>query len=160
MTFVMGLFAGGYLYLVGFSTLIKFDAVPEVQEMSVVEMEIVSEVYGGCRNNCPLFRLDNKGSYRYLYTPEAGAAQIVREGSLPLSLQRELRSALSISQLTNQSKLITPIACNSYVDGIDVKYEITIDGKEFVLNSCGTAVEGGGALWSALAKIWNYFETN
>ena len=53
---------------------------------------------------------------------------------------------------------IEPAICNSYTDGIDVVYEITLDGKEYTLDSCGTAVEASSRLWEVLSSIWTYFE--
>ena len=159
ITLVMGIFAGFYLYIVGFSPLFYFDTTPDQEEIAA--LTIVGEAYGGCQmsGTCPTFRVANDGSYRYLYTPGVGESQIVREGRLPFALQRELRQAVVPARLASQALPVVPATCNSYVDGIDVRYTVTLAGDTYELDSCGTAVVVSEYPWAALAKIWNHFET-
>lgn len=156
ITFVVGVFVGGYLYTTSFAGFVARLETPDVEKVS--EFTIVGEVYGGCREACPSFQVINDGSYRYLYTPYAGADQVVRKGTLPFQLQRNLRAVLTKNALIKQSQVRQPSVCNSYSDGIDVKYEIVIDGQEFILDSCGTTVDGGGDLWATLGSVWDYYE--
>lgn len=153
----MGVFAGGYLYLTGFAGLAAKLTTPDVEQVS--EFVIVGDVYGGCRQTCPSFQVVEDGSYRYLYTPAAGAVQVIREGTLPIELRRQLKDALTHSELARQSQEIQPLLCNSYTDGIDVRYEVTLDGDRYTLDSCGTAVEEESELWSSLGEIWTYYES-
>ena len=88
-----------------------------------------------------------------------GADQVLRQGSIPSSLKRKLQRALTTKALAQQSQPRAPAVCNSYSDGIDVKYEITIEGNKYNLDSCGTAVDGSGQLWITLGLIWDYYET-
>lgn len=157
ITFLVGAFAGSYLYLTGFAPIEAEITVPDVREVS--QFEIVGDVYGGCRDTCPSFQLLNDGSYRYLYTPSFGAEQVIREGKLPYELNRKLHNTLTESELSIQSQVIKPATCNSYVDGIDVVYKISLNDKIFTINSCGTAVDGESELWKTLGKIWTYYET-
>ncbi len=155
ITFTVGLFAGGFLYLNGFVTLFTFDLVKE--EEAFLDLVIVGEAYGGCRTMCPTFRMLSDGSYRYIYTSASG--EVARSGTFPFALQREIKQSLSPASLAAQAETREPSFCQSYTDGIDVQYEITLDGETYVLDSCGTAVDGEGPLWTALAKLWNHFET-
>jgi hypothetical protein len=157
ITFVVGVFAGGYLYLNEAAPVLSKLSVPTVEKVS--QFTVVGDVYGGCRDTCPSFQLVEDGTYRYLYTPAAGAEQVVRAGKLPRELHDRLRSTLITSALETQSSVIQPAICNSYTDGIDILYDITVDGKQYQLNSCGTAVKAEGGLWSALSSVWDYFET-
>lgn len=156
ITFAVGIFAGAYLYLTDFASVVSKVTVPDVEE--AFEFSIVGDVYGGCREACPSFQVVNDGAYRYIYTPEAGQAQILRQGTLPTQLQRQLRTTLTKEELLKQSKTLTPALCNSYTDGIDVKYEVTIDGEVYIIDSCGTAVDGESQLWTTLGSVWDYYE--
>ncbi len=158
ITFVVGFMAGGYLYLTNFAPLANELTAPDLEDIS--ELSIVSEVYGGCRDACPSFQVVKDGSYRYLFTPAAGQEQIIREGTLPFQLRRELNVEITPAVLKVQSRPIQPSICNSYTDGIDIKYEITLDGVEYVIDSCGTAVDGESDLWQTLSDVWNYYETS
>lgn len=156
ITFVFGLLGGIYLYLTGFAPIENKISLPDAVELA--QFTLVSDVYGGCRNTCPSFQVMNNGSYRYLYTPSAGAEQIVRQGNLPISIQRSLKNALNVDTLTAQSRSTQPPICNSYTDGIDVIYDITYAGEQYILDSCGTSVDSNSELWIALNSIWDYLE--
>lgn len=156
ITFLVGVAAGMYLYLTGFAGLVSKLSIPDIEKAT--EFVIVGDVYGGCREACPSFQVVHDGSYRYLYTPAAGAEQVLRQGVLPISLRRQLEAVITPIELAKQSKEIQPLLCNSYSDGIDVKYEITLDGQLYVLDSCGTAVEAESELWITLGSIWTYYE--
>ncbi len=156
ITFVVGVFAGGYLYLVGFAGVESKLTTPTEEKLT--EFVIVGDVYGGCREACPSFQIVNY-SYRYLFTPAAGAEQVLRQGTLPLDLRQRLKQALTTVELARQSTKIQPLMCNSYSDGIDVKYTVTLEGKVYILDSCGTAVEAESRLWTTLGDVWTYYET-
>ncbi|MCA9354255.1 MAG: hypothetical protein KC877_01915 [Candidatus Kaiserbacteria bacterium] len=156
ITFVMGFAAGVYLFLSQAAPVVHKYDVPTEEKVS--QFMIVGDVYGVCRNTCPSFQVQADGTYRYLYTPRAGAEQILREGELPAELKRKLRSALTVSALNMQSREIEPAICNSYTDGIDILYDITLDGTQYYLDSCGTDVDPDGAVWSTLSDVWDYFE--
>lgn len=158
VTFCVGFFVGGFLYITEVAPTATVSAVPSKE--AVASFSITSEVYGGCRDACPSFRVENDGSYRYFYSPIVGEEPVSRKGSLPSKLQKELHKVLVPAQLTAQAKPKQPVVCNSYTDGIDVSYEIEIDGNKYKLNSCGTTVDGNSALWKKLGEVWDYFETS
>lgn len=157
VTFLVGFFAGGYFYLTNFAGFVSAVETPDAEKIAV--FTIVADVYGGCRSTCPSFQIQNDGTYRYLYTPAAGEDKVMRKGELPPSVMRELRRVVTEAELERQSVPTQPAVCDSYVDGIDVTYEITLDGMVYTLDSCGTAVSGSGELWVGLQSIWDYFET-
>jgi len=155
-TFFTGFCLGVYIFFTGFMGITE-DVVPDVGE--TVALEIIGEAYGGCQTVCPTFIVRADGSFRYLFTPGFDEEQVVREGSLPFSLQVELAEAMTRPALTAQSEELQPAFCNSYNEGVDVRYRITRAGEQYLLDTCGTRVATETALWQALVKIWNYFET-
>lgn len=156
ITFVTGFLLGGYFYLTNVAGFVSEIKTPDKESISTFVIQ--AEAYGGCRQTCPSFQIQDDGSYHYLYTPAAGEEKVVRKGSIPSELNRELHRLVTVTELQRQSVLIEPAVCNSYTDGVDVVYQITLDGIEYDLDSCGTAVEGESPLWVALQGIWNYFE--
>jgi hypothetical protein len=157
ITFVVGFVAGGYLYVAHFSKILKFDTAPTQEAAS--EFTVVGRAYGSCDPLCPSFQVVKDGSYRYFFTKEVGQDRTLKEGTLPIDVQKTIKKELKESALVKQSQPVEPIDCNSRNGGIDVRYEITLEGAVYTLDSCGTAVDGDGELWGSLAKIWNYFET-
>lgn len=157
ITFTIGCLGGIYLFLTGFAPMENKTNLPDA--VALAQFVMVSDVYGGCRESCPSFQVVNDGSYRYMYTPNFGEDQVVRQGTLPISYQRQLKNALSPEDLKAQARPINPAMCNNYTDGIDVIYDITLAGEQYILDSCGTDVNTSGALWIALNNIWDYLET-
>jgi hypothetical protein len=157
ITFVFGFLLGGYFYLTNVAGFVSEIKTPDKEAVSTFIIQ--AEAYGGCRQTCPSFQVQDDGLYYYLYTPAAGAEKVVRKGSIPGELEKALHRVVTIEELQRQSTDIEPAVCNSYTDGIDVVYEITLDGIEYNLDSCGTAVEGESILWTTLQSIWSYFET-
>lgn len=157
ITFGVGFFTGIYLYISGFAGLMTQFAVPS--QSQVDDFVIIADAYGGCRSECPSFQVKSDGGYRYLYHPEAGAGEVLRQGTLPGEIRRDLRRAVTPRALDAQSESSAPSECVSFADGVDVVYEITVDGTEYVIDSCGTAVDGNSDLWQALNSIWVYYGT-
>jgi hypothetical protein len=158
ITFTVGFIGGGFLYVTHFAKLIQpLDSIPTANQAEA--FTIIGEAYGSCESVCPSFRVTNDGSYRYQFYTSADGEKQFRDGTLPAEITRDLKQDLKASVLEKQSVAVEPEDCNSYNDGIDISYSITLDGDEFTLDSCGTAVDGNGDAWSSLAKIWSYFQT-
>jgi hypothetical protein len=157
ITFVVGFFAGGYLYTTHFSKLVSPDSVQSRDEIS--EFSIVSKTYGGCRDLCSAFQISADGSYRYQFTREAGGEKEILTGVIPRNVLQDIKQRLDVDELVAQSQPINPVRCNSYGDGIDVSYTIAFEGAEYTLDSCGTAVDGDSELWKSLLIAWNYLQT-
>ena len=81
MTFFVGVLAGSYLYIVGFAPTVATLAVPSQEKLDALVIE--SDVYGGCRDDCPSFQLLGDGSYRYLYTSDLSEPQSIADGKIP-----------------------------------------------------------------------------
>lgn len=156
ITFIVAFFLGGYLYLNVFTAMIQPDGdIETVEELSA--FSITSQAYGGCRSNCPAFRVNADGTYRYQYVPSAGADALLRSGTLPLNLQRQLERALDTRDLRSQAQSVSPNNCASQVDGIDISYDIEIEGELFRLDSCRSSVDTRSDAWLALSAVWSYF---
>jgi hypothetical protein len=156
-TFVVGAFGGGYLYVAHFSKIVAPDSVQTQTQAAAFVIE--SEAYGGCKADCPSFQVQGDGSYRYQYAATVGAQKTIKSGTLPLEVQRVVKQVLETKSLVAQSQPAKPTACNSNSDGIDIRYNITIDGAQYNLDSCGTAIDDKSDMWNGLAQIWNYFKT-
>lgn len=155
ITFVVGTICGAFLYTTHFSKIIS--PVNVATEEATEEFSIIGEAYGSCADVCPAFQLLKDGSYRYQYTAEVGQEKTIKEGTLPIDIQNDVKKALLQNALVKQSQVIEPTDCNSYQSNIDVRYKITFEGAEYKLDSCGTEVDGDGPLWSALSSVWSYF---
>lgn len=157
-TFVVGLVAGMYLFFAGFAPTTNSieNAVEEIGDTLVV----TGEAYGGCDRpgTCPSFNIADGGEYRYSYTPRGASSQVLREGSLPLSIQQDLRRYATPNALMQFSQSVDPVMCESYVDGIDVRYTIELESETYVLDSCGTDVNADTLLWQTLGGLWDYFD--
>ncbi len=148
-----------YVYFAGYAP--AMTTISEKAADRSNSLVIVGEAYGGCSmtNFCPSFQVAADGTYRYFYLPQGADEQVLREGELPSVLQKELRRVVTAAELQVASLPIEPALCESYRDGIDVKYRVTLGGSEYTIDSCGTDVNGEGAMWVTLSQIWRYFET-
>lgn len=158
-TFIVGMAIGMYAYFAGFAPVTK-SVTETVSEWSDT-LTIIGEAYGGCdmANMCPSFYIDTDGGYRYFYHPNGVAEAVLREGTVSRSLLRELQQNATQAELQVSSRPTDPAYCDSYVDGIDVRYTVTLNDQEYVLDSCGTDVNSDGPLWKSLSNIWDFFET-
>tara|TARA_B100000508_G_C11461072_1_gene279285 strand:- start:816 stop:1331 length:516 start_codon:yes stop_codon:yes gene_type:complete len=152
ITFSMGVVAGIYIYFTGF-TVILFSITASDEERAN-RFVVQAESYGSCGSNCPSFQVKADGSYRYLFVPEVGQAEVLREGELTRGTRNALRRSLNDISLERQSENVESIDCLSQGEGIDVTYEITLDENNYVLDSCGTAVDWDGSIWLALNEVW------
>lgn len=155
LTFLVGFFFGGYLYVSNVAPVTSNIGVPDAEDFS--KFTVVSNAYGGCRSVCPSFEVSDDGSYRFLYTPSVGAEEVLQSGSLPSSVVRDLRKNLISSVLVAQSKSVEENDCSSASDGVDISYTITLNGFTYNLDSCSTAIDGTSELWQSLSSVWEYF---
>jgi hypothetical protein len=161
ITGAMGFFAGIFMF-VSYSNSLPVVGVTGDQVPTQAESEaysIIAETYGICEEACPSFQLLENGSYRYRYTEVRGEPAVIREGTLPLSLQSDVRRALEPEVLSAQSDIANRTVCASQSDAVDFRYEITLEGEEYVLDSCTTAIDDQSDVWRALTAAWNYFQT-
>jgi hypothetical protein len=159
MTFVVGIISGFYLYVTAFAP--QFDEYVGQTEAMYEDFVLEGSQYGGDRmgGTAPSFQVLENGSYRYLpYTAEGEVAE-AREGVLPRALFSEVKQTLTADALEISSQIVTRGDCFSYVDGRDFNYSVTLDGVEYTLDTCTTALSTGSIMNTALDKLWNYFET-
>lgn len=158
ITFIVGLLAGGYLYLTGFATTFKL---PEVTTDDVYsEFVIIGESYGACKQdgNCLSFQLLESGKYRALYG-DGSDGVITHEASIPYSLRRTLKSNLTPTLLTLDSRLAPTVVCQFGNEGTNYRFRISRDEVSYVLDTCLTDIDYNGLPWQTLLKLWNYFTT-
>ena len=158
ITFSVGMAIGFYAYFAGYSPVAS--TVEEQIDTFTVDIVIVGEAYGGCERSgaCPSFRIAEDGSYRYFYLPRGASQQVLRTGTIPADRLRALHAQLTVEAVESASRPIEPALCDSYTDGIDVRYEVMLDRESYVIDSCGSAVDGDGSLWQSLSSVWDFFE--
>lgn len=156
ITFIVGLLAGGYLYLTGFATTFKL---PEATTDDVyAEFVIVGESYGACKEmgNCLSFQLLENGSYRALYG-DGGDDVTTHEARIPFSLRRELKENLTSTLLTLDSKMSEVPICQFGNEGTNFRFRISRDEVNYVLDTCLTDIDYDGLPWQTLVKLWEHF---
>lgn len=137
MTFVVGVFVGAYLYMYGFSE--QFDVVGDLGG-TTTGLEVYGEGYGGCVRGgvCGSFELQPDGRFTSFPPASDLAARKRSEGTVDPVTMRELEEYFTVEVLT---ELVRPIAnsqCSSFVDGVDYRYRMILDGEEYLLDTCAT----------------------
>lgn len=156
ITFAVGLVAGSYLYLAGFATTFKL---PEVTTDNIyAEFVVTGESYGTCEyeDSCLSFQLLESGDYRTLIDNPLDGETIIREGSIPASLRRELERNLTAPVLA-QNSLNNSVSGCRYPNGTNYSFRVTLDEENYLLDSCLSAIDYEGQAWLTLAKLWNHF---
>lgn len=157
-TFFVGFFTGSYLYVAAFAPTIE--TVETVVEEIGEDFIVTGEAYGGCdrAGSCPSFNIADNGEYRYVYLPRGATSQALREGVLPIDRQQNLRRYATPETLQEASQPIDPVMCESYIDGIDVRYWVQVGENIYQLDSCGTTIDPNSPLWLELSSTWEYFQ--
>ena len=150
VTAIAGFATGFYLYAMVFAPNYVAD---KPQIVSDSEFTIMGEFYGGCRSQCPSFRLTSDRKYQYLPEGIETADGSIR-GTYPRVEFVELRRVLEKSEVVSAATDVTSTQCASFADGIDANYRVTLDGEEYELDTCRTALSQNRALAEALAKIF------
>jgi len=158
ITFIVGTVAGAYLFLTGFAP--QFLAHNGASDTTYSEFTLTGETYGGClrSSSCPSFQILSDGSFSYLSSAIfTGTATI--EGNLPGTLLNELRLKFTTIALENGSRSVRVVSCDSYVDGLDYRYEVILESIVYELDTCGKSFSVNSELGVTLDKLWNYFAT-
>lgn len=158
VTFIIGLVAGWYLYVVAFAP--QFNEYLGQTEAVYDDLVIEGDQYGGFRTGTPPgFQLLKDGSYTYVPFTAAGTVVEPKQGNLPRALLSEVKTLATRSNLSQWAKPEIASNCASMVDGIDYRYEIILNTVVYNLNTCGTALATDQVANDTLDKLWNYFET-
>ncbi len=150
-TALVGLFCGVYVYLTVFAP-VYVDDKPE--NFTSENFEIIGDAYGGCRSNCDSFRLTSDRSFQYLPGGSLGADAPV-SGTYPRREFQELKSDILQADLRVLTKEFTASQCPSFIDGIDYRYSITLDGEVFELDTCRSQLRNNSALQTVLREIFS-----
>lgn len=162
ITFLIGMIAGSYMYIVGFAPNYEDIELPVVTESGDMNIVIFAETYGGdSLGTSPKFEL--VGSGRYTYTPfnpggETAAAPVT--GTLPPLLMEELTAVLKARTLKTASEEIIPESCEMFVDGVEYRYRVVLDEDIYVVDTCGTNFMRDSELATTLEKVWQYLNTS
>ena len=157
ITFVLGFFAGGYLYLTGFAP--SFNLPEATSGETYDEFVITGDSYGECESNnsCLSFQLLENGSYRALFDNPAGGDQIIKEDSIPRALKVELKRVLNTEALAKQSEVLSNMDCQFGEEGTNYRFEITRDKVLYTLDTCQTTIDYNASAWLSLLKLWTHF---
>lgn len=154
-TFVTGLCAGMFLYVTVFAPTVEEQA-QVWQGSSSGDWTITGEMYGGCMrtDTCGSFRLTNGSSFEYLPVAESE----VQKGRLPHDVRKMLQETLTEDFLIEASQEVHATSCSSFVDGIDYRYTVMLDGISYVLDTCSSvfALEEGAQ--TVMLDIWYFME--
>lgn len=155
LTFFVGMFAGGYLYLTGFAT--TFEP-PEASEANIyTQFVITAESYGDCVNDktCLSFQVLENGTFRAVH--DGLGDQKTEEGRIALSLRSDLKTALTPATLAEIARETGRVNCR--YEGTNYRFTITRDEVEYTVDTCTSAIDYEDESWLVLAKLWNYVGT-
>jgi hypothetical protein len=156
--FAIGIFAGAYLFLMGYAPVFGSSKVPSQPAMTKFTIE--SDSYGGSGEGIPpSFQILSDGTYRYIPQTDAMATSAIaglKQGNIPDSLMKSLRKKLTTTNLTLASRAVTPNQCASMAGGFDYHYRISVSGAEFTLDTCSTALTPDSDAGIVLQQVWEY----
>lgn len=156
ITFIAGLISGVYVYASGYS----FRMPDKVSQEYYGEFRVVGKSYMGSGNckvkGCLSFEVKVDGSYS-LITYEVDGEQVRKLGNLDSSLKKELSRELKPADLKTQAEKSAAKSCASDSGNgkMDFNFRVTIDGKEYELDSCKTKIDPRTKSWQTLAKLWD-----
>ena len=158
-TFLIGMVAGWYLYITAFAP--QFNEFMGNTVAIYEDLVLIGDQYGGIRvGSAPSFQVLKDGSYNYVTNSDTSESEQHHSGTLPSGLWSEVRSVLTTTRLTELARPLSAGNCASMADGIDYKYEITLQSVPYTLDTCSTYLAHDTVAKAALLKLWDYFETH
>jgi hypothetical protein len=158
-TFIVGLFAGLYLYYTTFvPEYVENRQLEELMDARRTDLQVIGEQYGGCeRLGCASFQLTGDRQYRYQAGYVRNTAENIETGDLPRTLFSTVKAALDATDL---SAAASPAqrTCQSWSDGVDVRYRIAYGEDEYILDSCTTQFSERSPLGLVLADVFAYLD--
>ncbi len=162
LTFVTGLAIGMYVYVAAFKPVYAPEGLGG-SEAAASDFSIIGKTYGGSEDAGfirPSFRILGDGTYMYIQGGDGINALEPIQGSLPNSLVRELKAEIADSNLSHLSVTAVKGNCLSYSGGFDFEYKITVNSKQYVLDTCKTVFENNDPLAELLQSVWDELSGN
>ena len=159
LTFCMGVISGMYFYTMDFKPTYLPERQDDIEERDA--FSVVGRAYGGhtvAEYVHPSFRVAEDGTFEY-FEGGTDAEEAPIDGVLPDTLYRTLVNEIETADLERLSLRASKDFCNTYVDGFDYIYRITMDGEQHELDTCASALPYENDLAQALMDVWIYFET-
>lgn len=151
ITAAFGLFAGAYVYVVGFATTFEL---PEANESDIYkEFVLTGETFGACAetSSCFSFQVLENGAYRALFDdPRTGTSKVV-EGRLPYSVKRALLQDLSTPVLTRFSLEKAVPDCD--FPETNFRFRVTKEEVAYLFDTCENAIDYKGKAWDTLGDL-------
>lgn len=151
LTFVTGLFAGAYTFVVFFKPEYAPDNMP-ADEIAAQEFSIVGSAYSDTLDGYPSFRVVRDGSYQYFET----AVSEPRSGSLPFTLLADLKAVATEESLITAESSEGDKECRSENGGVDMEYQVTRDAILYEIDTCFSTLPYESDLFRTFGAIWNY----
>lgn len=158
-TFLCGLLAGSYLFLVGFKPQVEkisSELIPSADPSKIITIE--GRQYGGCESagQCASFKIEDSGRYFYLAT-SVPTARGPYSGAIPRRDWQHIRNQLSLEILSLEAQVVESEICAIDYDLVDYQYEILFLGEVYSLNTCGTKFDKTSDLGETLDWLWQFF---
>jgi hypothetical protein len=149
MTFVVGAFAGGYLYITVYA---PQEAERELAR-SQMDWEVVGRTIGGCQlsGSCPEVYVASDRSFTY--SPDGVALE---RGRIPRALRADIQAALQAEDRAQYDRVGD--TCRAAADGTDYEYDIDAYDEQFAVTTCGTQFANSD-LAVALEAVWAHVST-
>lgn len=150
-SFVMGMLAGGYLYLTVFAPEYK-SGITTSEAIDKDATVIAGRMYGACEesDSCSSFKLIENGSYSYLQSTDA---ELIK-GKLKSSFTDPYFALVGSKTFFNDAKLISSQVCTFNKNGNNYAYDVTFNGETYALDTCGTAFANDMRLQSHFHTAW------
>lgn len=119
---------------------------------------VAGHEYGGCDwgySGCATFTVSANGSYKYRQKSDGET----HTGVLPQTLIDTLKLKLREASLQQYSRRVSDKDCDSYTDGIDNRYTVSLNGRKYRLDTCETVLPYESEASAALFDVWVYLNS-
>jgi hypothetical protein len=154
-SFFMGVLSGAFIYVTVFAPEYKKD-LDTPEQVAANGVVIEGQMYGACddADSCASFRLLQNRSFSYLPYPDVA----VENGKLPVDIAKPLFEAIEEGTLLPLADEGTAVGCASDSDGLDFSYTISFEEESYLLDTCGTKLEGAGEAQALFINAWNFMQ--
>lgn len=151
----MGMISGAFLYLTVFAPSYESD-IDTTESIGADRVVVQGSMYGGCMemDMCASFKLVDDRSYNYLEYTDAE----IEKGKIPSEMSDVIFSYIGSNAFFNDTKKAASDSCDSFVDGIDYRYEVTLDDEQYILDTCNTVFLYDTAAQNLLLQTWEFMD--